>query len=226
VALRASDSLAPTRLGPEPGPLGAFGASRAGGLEAIFPPIADYAFLSDCENTCLVAPTGSVEWLCLPKPYDPSVFGTVLDRTAGSFRLAPADTAVPANRRYVPGTMVLATTWRTRTGWLAIRDFLAIGPWHRTTDRSTLHRRTPGDFDAQHDLVRTATCLDGTVDVVLDCEPSFDSGRVGQRESERGRSTGASRPVSTSSQRSCKSGWTNSTRPRSARLRPRMCGGH
>ncbi|HEY3942550.1 MAG TPA: glycoside hydrolase family 15 protein [Acidimicrobiales bacterium] len=146
-------------------------------LEAIFPAIADYAFLSDCENTCLVAPTGAVEWLCLPRPHDPSVFGTLLDRSAGAFRLAPADTAVPANRRYVPGSMVLATTWQTRTGWLAVRDFLAVGPWHRTDDRSALHRRTPGDFDADHMLVRTATCLHGEVDVQLECEPSFDWGR-------------------------------------------------
>jgi GH15 family glucan-1,4-alpha-glucosidase len=152
-----------------------------GALEAIFPPIADYAFLSDCENTCLVAPTGAVEWLCLPRPHDPSVFGTLLDRAAGSFRLAPADIAVPANRRYVPGTMVLATTWQTQTGWLAVRDFLAIGPWHRTDDRSSLHRRTPSDFDAKHALVRSATCLHGTVDIVLDCEPSFDYGQVDAR---------------------------------------------
>ncbi|HTU78543.1 MAG TPA: glycoside hydrolase family 15 protein [Solirubrobacteraceae bacterium] len=150
-------------------------------LRAIFPPIADYAFLSDCENSCLVAPTGAVEWLCLPRPHDPSVFGTILDRAAGSLRLAPAETAVPANRRYVPGTMVLATTWQARTGWLTVRDFLAVGPWHRTSDRSTLHRRTPGDFDAKHVLIRQATCLHGTVDVVLDCEPSFDYGQLDAR---------------------------------------------
>lgn len=152
-----------------------------GTLEGIFPLISDYAFLSDCENSCLVAPSGAVEWLCLPRPHDPSVFGTILDRAAGSLRLAPADTAVPANRRYVPGTMVLATTWQTRTGWLAVRDFLAVGPWHRTSDRSTLHRRTPGDFDAQHVLIRTATCLHGSVDVALDCEPSFGYGKVDAR---------------------------------------------
>ena len=152
-----------------------------GPLEAIFPPIADYAFLSDCENTCLISPTGAVEWLCIPRPHDPSVFGTILDRAAGSFRLGPADTAVPANRRYVPGTMVLATTWQTRTGWLAVRDFLVIAPWHHTRDRSPLHRRTPGDFDATHMLVRSATCLHGSVEFVLDCEPVFDYGRVDAR---------------------------------------------
>ena len=176
-------ALRPTGLAPSQAddPASVFEAQSQTALEGIFPPIADYAFLSDCENTCLVAPTGSIEWLCLPKPHDASVFGTVLDRAAGSFRLAPADTAVPANRRYVPGTMVLATTWQTRTGWLAVRDFLAVGPWHRTSDRSMLHRRTPGDFDAKHVLIRTATCLHGTVDLVLDCEPCFDYGRVDAR---------------------------------------------
>ena len=146
-------------------------------FETIFPPIADYAFLSDCENSCLVAPTGAVEWLCLPKPHDPSVFGTILDRAAGSFRFAPADSAVPAHRQYVPGTMVLATTWQTRSGWLVVNDFLAVGPWYRNEERSSTHRRIPGDFDAQHVLVRSALCIHGSVDIILNCEPSFDYGR-------------------------------------------------
>jgi alpha,alpha-trehalase len=152
--------------------------SSNGKVESSFPPIAEYALLSDCENTCLIAPTGAVEWLCLPRPHDPSVFGTLLDRSAGSFLFGPMDVAVPSNRRYVPGTMVLATSWQTRTGWLAVRDFLAVGPWHHTVDRSTLYRRVPGDFDARHALVRIATCLDGAVDVSLSCEPSFEYGRL------------------------------------------------
>jgi GH15 family glucan-1,4-alpha-glucosidase len=141
-----------------------------------FPAIADYAFLSDCENNCLVAPSGAVEWLCLPYPHDPSVFGTLLDRSAGSFRLGPEDLAVPASRRYLPGTTVLETTWQTPTGWLVVTDFLAVGPWHRHEDRSLLHRRTPGDFDARHALVRIATCIHGVVDLTLKCAPSFDYG--------------------------------------------------
>jgi GH15 family glucan-1,4-alpha-glucosidase len=146
-------------------------------LERIFPQIADYAFLSDCENSCLVAPTGSIEWLCIPRPHDPSVFGTILDRAAGSFRFAPADNAVPAHRQYVPGTMVLATTWQTRSGWLTVTDFLAIGPWYRNGSRSERHRRTPSDADARHVLIRQATCLHGSVDLILTCEPSFDYGK-------------------------------------------------
>ena len=60
-----------------------------------FPPIADYAFLSDCENTCLISSSGSVEWLCVPRPDSPSVFGAILDRGAGHFRVAPTASRCP-----------------------------------------------------------------------------------------------------------------------------------
>jgi GH15 family glucan-1,4-alpha-glucosidase len=153
-------------------------AAEGQGLNALFPPIAEYAFLSDCENSCLVAPTGAVEWLCLPRPHDPSIFGTILDRAAGSFRLGPTDTAVPASRRYLPGTNVLESAWQTRTGWLIVQDLLVVAPWHRTTDRSSLHRRTPGDYDAQHILLRVATCFFGAVEISLDCQPAFEYGSV------------------------------------------------
>jgi alpha,alpha-trehalase len=142
-----------------------------------FPPIADYAFLSDCESSCLIAPSGAVEWMCLPRPDSPSVFGAILDRGAGHFRLSPYDVAVPTARRYLPGSLMLETTWQTRTGWLIVRDALTMGPWHNTDERSRTHRRTPTDFDAEHVLLRTVKCVSGMVELSLSCEPSFDYGR-------------------------------------------------
>ena len=105
-------------------------ASGSGLTRSPFPPIADYGFLSDCETTALVAPDGNIEWLCLPRLDSPSVFGAMLDRDAGHFRLAPTGVNVPAGRRYLPGTMVLETSWGTRGGWIIVRDVLLIGPWH------------------------------------------------------------------------------------------------
>ena len=145
---------------------------------APFPPIADYAFLSDCEVNALVAPSGRVEWLCLPRPDGRSVFGAVLDRAAGSFRFGPTGAMVPAGRRYLPGTLVLETTWRTRTGWMVIRDALSIGPWYHERRRSGTHRRPPTDQEAEHMLVRTARCIVGRVELSLDCEPVFNYGET------------------------------------------------
>ena len=54
-----------------------------------FPPIADYAFLSNCHTGALIAPDGSVDWLCVPSFDSPSAFGNLLDRGAGSFRFGP-----------------------------------------------------------------------------------------------------------------------------------------
>jgi GH15 family glucan-1,4-alpha-glucosidase len=142
-----------------------------------WPPIASYAFLSDCEVAALIAPGGSVEWLCLPRFDGPSVFGAILDRDAGAFRLSPVDTSVPAGRRYLPGTMVAETTWSTSTGWLVVYDALLIGPWHHETERSRTHRRTPTDMDADHVLVRTVRCVNGRVDLRMECEPRPDYGR-------------------------------------------------
>src|ERR1700704_632539 len=87
-----------------------------------FPPIADYGFLSDCESTALVAPSGNVEWMCVPRMNSPSVFAAILDRDAGKFRLGPADVTVPTARRYLPGTLIIETSWDTKGGWVIVRD--------------------------------------------------------------------------------------------------------
>ncbi|MBV8955913.1 MAG: glycoside hydrolase family 15 protein [Solirubrobacterales bacterium] len=152
------------------------GANYHGDHLSAFPPIADYAFLSDCETTALIAPNGNVEWLCLPRMDSPSAFAALLDRDAGGFRVGPADVRVPAARRYIPGTMVLETSWETRMGWVIVRDALSIGPWHHQSERSRTHRRSPTDHDADHVILRLIECVQGSVDIKLDCEPAFDYG--------------------------------------------------
>jgi GH15 family glucan-1,4-alpha-glucosidase len=142
-----------------------------------FPPIADYAFLSDCHTGALVAPDGSVDWLCLPAFDSASVFGNILDRGAGSFRFGPYGIHVPTQRSYVPGTNVMTTTWHTPRGWVEVTDALAMGPRHGP-DTVTPHTRPPADDDAEHLLVRTVECLDGDVEIELVCEPAFDYGRA------------------------------------------------
>jgi GH15 family glucan-1,4-alpha-glucosidase len=156
---------------------GAFQGDSAPIGSSAFPPIADYAFLSDCESNCLIAPSGAVEWMCVPRPDSPSVFAAMLDRGAGTFRLGPYDEMVPAARRYLPGSLMLETTWQTRTGWMIVRDAMCMGPWHNLSERSKTHRRSPTDYDAEHCLLRTVKCVSGVVELSLACDPMFDYGR-------------------------------------------------
>jgi GH15 family glucan-1,4-alpha-glucosidase len=152
-------------------------ADHRGTLGSRTVPISDYGFLSDGEVTALVSPAGCVEWMCLPRMDSPSVFGAMLDPHAGTFRVAPADVTVPAARRYLPGTMILETSWGTDTGWIIVRDVLLIGPWRHENELSHSHRRIPTDYDAEHVLLRTIRCVSGEVQTVVSCEPVLDYGR-------------------------------------------------
>ena len=143
-----------------------------------FPPIAEYAFLSDCHTGALVAPDGSVDWLCVPRFDSASVFGTPARPRGGdgSGSARSASTCRRA-RHYEPGTNVLVTTWKTPQGWVVVRDALTMGP-STGADTVTPHTRPPADDDAEHTLVRVAECLEGRVEMELVCEPVFDYGRV------------------------------------------------
>jgi GH15 family glucan-1,4-alpha-glucosidase len=152
-------------------------ASQSSAAPSPFPPIADYGFISNCHTGALIAPDGSIEWLCVPSFDAPSVFGMLLDREAGSFRLGPFGVQYPAGRDYEPGTNVLVTTWHTHGGWAVVRDALTIGP-RRREDAITPHTRPPTDEDADHVLVRTVECIEGEVEIELVCTPVFDYGRT------------------------------------------------
>jgi GH15 family glucan-1,4-alpha-glucosidase len=153
------------------------GAPQSAAAPSPFPPIAEYAFLSNCHTGALVAPDGAIDWLCVPRFDSPSLFGALLDRQGGSFRVGPFGVNVPSSRIYEPGTNTLLTTWNTPTGWIMVRDSLTMGPWDHE-DEVTPHTRPPADEDGDHMLVRTVLCVEGSVEVDVVCEPVFDYGRT------------------------------------------------
>jgi GH15 family glucan-1,4-alpha-glucosidase len=166
-----------TRDGKAPSRAEAAPREQSAAAPSPFPPIASYGFLSNCHTGALIAPDGSLDWLCVPRFDSPSVFGMLLDRGAGNFRLGPFGINVPSGRTYEPGTNNLLTTWNTPHGWILVRDSLTMGPRHGEDD-ITPHTRPPADDDGDHMLVRTVLCLTGEVEVELVCEPVFDYGRM------------------------------------------------
>ncbi len=153
-----------------------------------FPPIGSYGFLSDCHSSALVSFSGAVEWLCLPRFDSPSSFAALLDRDAGHFGLSPREVVVPISRRYDPGTLIIETTWVTETGWLMIHDALTIAEWARENGAGS---RPLTQHESDHSLLRFMTCLDGEVEMEMECLPRFAYGleQAAWSGGERGEAT-------------------------------------
>ena len=123
-------------------------------------------------------PTATIDWLCVPRFDSPSVFGSLLDRGAGAFRLGPFGINVPSGRTYEPGTNTLVTAWKTPIGLGDRARRADDGAAARARTRSPRTRarrptRTPSTCSCA-----PSTCIEGSVEVELVCEPAFDYGRV------------------------------------------------
>jgi GH15 family glucan-1,4-alpha-glucosidase len=86
-------------------------------------PIGDYGLIGDTRTAALVAPDGSIDWLCLPRFDSPPVFGRLVGGAqAGHFLIGPDEPATPAGRRYRGDTATLETEWAIDGGRLVLTD--------------------------------------------------------------------------------------------------------
>src|SRR5215203_1464303 len=78
-------------------------------------------------TTCaLVSKAGSIDWLCMRDFDSPAVVGRILDwHRGGHFQVAPQEVQ-SVDRRYLPGTNVLETTFWTETGVAKLTDFMVM----------------------------------------------------------------------------------------------------
>jgi GH15 family glucan-1,4-alpha-glucosidase len=131
-------------------------------------PISDYALLSDCRSAALVTSGGSVDWLCSPRFDSPALFARLLDEDAGHWSIHPAG-AFQVTRRYVEDTLVLETTFRSRSGTVVLVDALALGGHERG---HWLGTSSPGV------LLREATCVQGSMALEVTYAPRPEFGLI------------------------------------------------
>ena len=148
-----------------PGPIVSDRAAPAGRGSQ---PIANYALLADCNSAALVDRDGSIDWLCLPRYDSPALFAGILDPDAGHWSIRPSG-AYRTERRYLPGTLVLETTFTTATGTVRLTDAMAFAAGQREHELG---------LDSPHELLRLVAGVAGEVELVMELAPRPEYGLV------------------------------------------------
>jgi GH15 family glucan-1,4-alpha-glucosidase len=141
---------------------------EAAGTASEFKPIAAYGLLADCNSAALLDRDGSIGWLCLPRYDSPAVFAQILDPTGGHWQIKPTGT-YRSRRRYLPGSLVIETTFSTDQGSVKLTDAMAFAEGQRHHELG---------FQTPHMLLRLVEGIDGEVDLELELAPRPEYGLV------------------------------------------------
>src|SRR3712207_4532556 len=107
-------------------------------------PIAGHRLLADCNSAALVSRDGPIHWPCLPRYDSPALFARILGAGAGHWSIRPVCDFM-TERRYVPGTLVIETTFTTAAGTVRVRDAMAFAAGQRGHELG---------YDAPHEILR------------------------------------------------------------------------
>ncbi|WP_298871527.1 glycoside hydrolase family 15 protein [uncultured Bradyrhizobium sp.] len=114
--------------------------------------IEDYALIGDCETAALVGRNGSIDWLCWPAFDSDACFAAILGTSRnGRWLIAPSEDVTAISRRYLGDTLILETRFETKSGTVALIDFMP--PRGKASDIVRLVRGLKGTVKMRMDLV-------------------------------------------------------------------------
>ena len=131
-------------------------------------PVANHGLLADCNSAALADRDGSIDWLCLPRYDSDAIFARLLDPDAGHWSIRPTSDYT-SERRYLPGTLVIETTFTTDAGQVRLTDAMAFAEGQRGHDLG---------YDAPHELLRSVEGISGEVELQLELAPRPQYGLI------------------------------------------------
>src|SRR5579859_6412735 len=86
--------------------------SKDSTADAVLTPrvLREYALIADGERGALIAPDGTIAWLCAPRWDSPAVFSGLLGGRGG-YAVTPADPRYVWGGYYEPGTLIWRSRW-------------------------------------------------------------------------------------------------------------------
>lgn len=113
--------------------------------------IEDYALVGDCETAALVSIGGSIDWLCWPTFSSGACFAALLGTADhGFWKIAPEQPLISTKRRYLTDTLIVETTFTTRSGSAVLIDFMP--PRGQNSDVVRIVRGVAGKVKMRMDL--------------------------------------------------------------------------
>jgi GH15 family glucan-1,4-alpha-glucosidase len=76
----------------------------------------NYGLVGNCQVSALISQSGSIEWLCFPRPDSPPVFGKLLDSNGGEFSIEDPSGSAVIEQSYIPNTNILVTLIQSQDG--------------------------------------------------------------------------------------------------------------
>ncbi|WP_038970792.1 glycoside hydrolase family 15 protein [Bradyrhizobium genomosp. III] len=114
--------------------------------------IEDYALIGDCETAALVGRNGSIDWLCWPAFDSDACFAAILGSDKnGRWLVTPAEDVTSISRHYLGNTLILETRFETKSGTVALIDFMP--PRGKASDIVRLVRGVSGAVKMRMELV-------------------------------------------------------------------------